>query len=89
MIEAMKQVKMFLEHLTTHSWTLDDQKKAIELQRQAIEQAEKREWVGLTDEDVAQFETWYDEEEERKGWVHPKLMANYFEAKFKEKNNDS
>ena len=45
-----------------------------------------RVWVGLTDEDVAQFETWYDEEEERKGWVHPKLVANYFEAKLKEKN---
>ena len=43
-------------------------------------------WKGLTDEDIAQFETWYDEEEERKGWVQPKLMANYFEAKLKEKN---
>jgi hypothetical protein len=49
----------------------------------------QREWVGLTDEDVTQFETWYDKEEERKGWVHPRLMANYFEAKFKEKNNVS
>ena len=42
-IEAMKQVKVFLEHLTTHTWTLADQQKAIELQSQAIAEAEKQE----------------------------------------------
>lgn len=51
-ITAMKQVKMFLEHLTTHSWTLDDKKKAIELQRQAIEQAEKQKPVAVILEDM-------------------------------------
>ena len=39
----MKQVKVFLEHLTTHTWTLADQQKAIELQSQAIADLEKQE----------------------------------------------
>lgn len=46
----------------------------------------KKEWVGLTAEDINQFETWFDEEEERKGWVDPVLIAKYFEAKIKDKN---
>jgi hypothetical protein len=46
----------------------------------------RRKWVGLTAEDINQFETWFDEEEERKGWVDPALIAKYFEAKLKEKN---
>jgi hypothetical protein len=46
----------------------------------------RREWVGLTAEDINQFETWFDEEEERKGWVDPALIAKYFEAKLREKN---
>jgi hypothetical protein len=44
------------------------------------------EWLGLTDEEVAEYETWYDEEEERKGWVDCKLIVEYFEAKLREKN---
>ena len=46
----------------------------------------RREWVGLTAEDINQFETWFDDEEERKGWVDPALIAKYFEAKLREKN---
>jgi hypothetical protein len=48
--------------------------------------AQQRPWVGLTAEDINQFETWFDDEEERKGWVDPALIAKYFEAKIKEKN---
>lgn len=55
--------------------------------RADFEEKLQRPWVGLTDEEVDQFEIWYDEEEERKGWVEPKLIAQYFEAKLKEKNN--
>ena len=47
----------------------------------------RREWVGLTAEDINQFETWFDDEEERKGWVDPALIAKYFEAKLREKND--
>ena len=46
----------------------------------------QRPWVGLTAEDINQFETWFDDEEERKGWVDPALIAKYFEAKIKDKN---
>jgi hypothetical protein len=49
-IETMKQVLRFLEHLTTHRWTLQDQTKAIELQRQAIEQAQQAEPVAVVAE---------------------------------------
>ena len=48
-------------------------------------QAQRR-WIGLTAEDINQFETWFGEEEERKGWVDPALIAKYFDAKIKEKN---
>ena len=47
---------------------------------------EKRPWVGLTMDDINQFETWFDDEEERKGWVDPALIAKYFDAKIKDKN---
>ena len=47
----------------------------------------QRPWVGLTMDDINQFETWFDDEEERKGWVDPALIAKYFEAKLREKNS--
>ena len=46
----------------------------------------KKPWVGLTAENINQFEVWFDDEEERKGWVDPALIAKYFEAKIKDKN---
>ena len=46
----------------------------------------QRPWVGLTMDDINQFETWFDDEEERKGWVDPALIAKYFDAKIKDKN---
>ena len=48
--------------------------------------AQQRPWAGLTAEDINQFETWFDDEEERKGWVDPALIAKYFEAMLTEKN---
>ena len=51
-----------------------------------VNRAPKREWVGLTMDDINQFETWFDDEEERKGWVDPALIAKYFDAKLKDKN---
>ena len=54
-IEAMKAVKMIYANTTKHDWP-EDVWDAI---CQAIE-AEKREWVGLTDEEVEAYEDWAD-----------------------------
>ena len=54
-IEAMKQALEVMEAaIKAGDWKVDgacDPDMAIHALRQAIEQAEKREWVGLTDEE--------------------------------------
>lgn len=45
-----------------------------------------REWVGLTDEEIREFEIWLDDEEEKRGWNPPVDIVKYIEAKLKEKN---
>ena len=47
---------------------------------------QKREWVGLTDEEIKEFDTWYDNREEEVGWCNPSEIVAYIEAKLKEKN---
>ena len=47
----------------------------------------KRTWVGLTKEEIAEFDTWHDNREEEVGWVNPSEIVAYIEAKLKEKNN--
>jgi len=47
----------------------------------------KREWVGLTDEEVKAFDTWHDNREEEVGWCNPSEIVAYIEAKLKEKND--
>ena len=47
---------------------------------------QKKEWVGLTDEEVREFEIWLDDEEEKHGWNPPADIVKYLEAKLKEKN---
>ena len=47
----------------------------------------KREWVGLTDEEIREFEIWLDDEEEKRGWNPPADIVKYIEAKLREKNN--
>ena len=46
----------------------------------------KKEWVGLTDEEIRGFEIWLDDEEEKHGWNPPADIVKYIEAKLKEKN---
>jgi hypothetical protein len=46
----------------------------------------KKEWVGLTDEEIKAFDTWHDNREEEIGWVNPSEIVAYIEAKLKEKN---
>ena len=47
----------------------------------------QRTWVGLTKEEIAEFDTWHDNREEEIGWVNPSEIVAYIEAKLKEKNN--
>ena len=55
--------------------------KAADFHRQ------KKEWVGLTDEEIREFEIWLDDEEEKHGWNPPADIVKHIEAKLKEKNN--
>ena len=58
-IEAMKQALEALEHLhrtgDTQVFDLCYAPKVIPALRAAIEQAEKRQWVGLTDEEIVEL----------------------------------
>ena len=46
----------------------------------------QRTWVGLTEEDIKEFEIWLDNEEEKIGWNPPPDIVKYLEAKLKERN---
>jgi len=84
-ITAMKQMVEALELLVSADPTeeaFDYADNAITAGRQAIEQAEKRQWVGLTNNDLQPIA-----EEYRilfGSWVHD--FARAIEAKLKEKN---
>lgn len=54
--------------------------KAADFHRQ------KKEWVGLTDEEIREFEIWLDDEEEKHGWNPPADIVKHIEAKLKAKN---
>ena len=46
----------------------------------------QRTWVGLSDEEIAEFDTWHDNREEEVGWCNPSEIVAYIEAKLKQKN---
>ena len=46
----------------------------------------QRTWVGLTKEEIAEFDTWHDNMEEEVGWCNPSEIVAYIEAKLKQKN---
>ena len=46
----------------------------------------QREFVGLTKEEIAEFDTWHDNREEEVGWCNPSEIVAYIEAKLKQKN---
>ena len=48
----------------------------------------QREWQGLTDEEIREFEIWLDDEEEKHGWNPPADIVKYIERALKEKNHD-
>jgi len=43
-------------------------------------------WVGLTDEEIKEFEIWQDKREEEVGWCNPSEIVAYIDSKLKEKN---
>ena len=47
----------------------------------------QRPWVGLTKEEIAEFDTWHDHREEEVGWCNPSEIVAYIEAKLRSKNN--
>ena len=47
----------------------------------------QREFVGLTKEEIAEFDTWHDNREEEVGWCNPSEIVAYIEAKLRSKNN--
>jgi hypothetical protein len=46
----------------------------------------QRTWVGLTKEQIAEFDAWHDNRDEEVGWVNPSEIVAYIDAKLKEKN---
>jgi hypothetical protein len=46
----------------------------------------QRTWVGLTKEQISEFDTWHDNREEEVGWVNPSEIVAYIDAKLKQKN---
>ena len=46
----------------------------------------QRTWVGLTKEQISEFDIWHDNREEEVGWVNPSEIVAYIETKLKEKN---
>jgi hypothetical protein len=56
---------------------------ALEETKAALAQ---RPWVGLTEEEIAEFDTWHDNREEEVGWVPPSEIVAYIDDKLKEKN---
>jgi len=43
-------------------------------------------WVGLTNEEILEFDTWHDNREEEVGWCNPSEIVAYIDAKLKQKN---
>ena len=53
----------------------------------AILEYNKRQWQGLTDEDVDEVERWIEFKEDGSGRIPTQKLVRYIERKLKEKNN--
>jgi hypothetical protein len=58
----------------------------IHMKNSDVKQEPQRTWVGLTDEEIKEFDTWHDNREEEVGWCNPSEIVAYIEAKLKERN---
>ena len=87
-LSALDEVRRETFRLMKDSQTLYSEKKvweAIYTIKKVLAQPQ-RTWVGLTKEEIAEFDTWHDNREEEVGWVNPSEIVAYIEAKLKEKN---
>ena len=68
----------------------EQQIKDLAAQLLKLNKKEKKEWVGLTQDELAMIcdsiKTWHDNREEEVGCVNPSEIAAHIEAKLKEKN---
>jgi hypothetical protein len=83
-IEAMKQALEALSYVMSHGVAVQQAKDIL---LEAIEQAEKREWVGLTDEEIGKVIT--QSEITLKNYCSEDKQTEYaraIESKLKEKN---
>jgi hypothetical protein len=78
-IEAMKKALEALEEYQAKGAPFMSCDSAVVALRQAIEQAEKREWVGLTDDDIWEVYKKHDA-------MQYNAFARAIEQKIKEKN---
>ena len=87
-LSALDEVRQETFRLMKDSQTLYSEKKvweAIYTIKKVLSQPQ-RTWVGLTKEEIAEFDTWHDNREEEVGWCNPSEIVAYIEAKLKEKN---
>ena len=87
-IEYLKRKSDFGQHMKIPSemsagtcWEL-----ALELEQFINTTPPQRTWVGLTKEQISEFNTWHDNREEEVGWVNPSEIVAYIDAKLKQKN---
>ena len=59
---------------------------AMLVRADVVAQWPERPWVGLTDEEIKEFEIWQDNREEEVGWCNPSEIVAYIDSKLKEKN---
>ena len=65
---------------------IDGMQKQMQSSVDKAVNAMSRPWVGLTKEEIAEFDTWHDHREEEVGWCNPSEIVAYIEAKLKQKN---
>ena len=66
---------------------IDGMQKQMQSSVDKAVNAMSRPWVGLTKEEIAEFDTWHDHREEEVGWCNPSEIVAYIEAKLRSKNN--
>ena len=89
--EAEQQEPVYLIWMKAHyAWMHTDRevfdKTHDELRWLLYTTPPKREWQGLTDEDVEEVERWVEFKEEGSGRIPTGKLVRYIEAKLKEKN---
>ena len=72
--------------MTKEDEEFERNQRRIELETRPLNFTKQKKWVGLTKEEIAEFDTWHDHREEEVGWCNPSEIVAYIEAKLKQKN---